>query len=278
VSDRGQGFAHLARGRAVERVLLALHRPAGAHVRPRTNALRHKPPHPDRLSGELQHAREQLVLTREEERRRLRRDLHDDLAPSLAALGLTAATARDLLTPELTPESVAAAQLLKEVHVGLRNAVGDIRRIAYELRPPILDELGLVAAIRERAARLDGRDRPNGSPIRSRLQIVVEAPDPLPPLPATVEVATYRIVQEALMNVIRHAEAANCVVRLSLNGGLHVEVLDDGVGQPASVRPGIGLRSMRERAVELGGSCTIEQRMTAGTRVHASLPLNDERE
>src|SRR5204862_7518000 len=94
-----------------------------------------------RLSDELQQARARLVLTREEERRRLRRDLHDELAPSLAALGLTAAAARDPLGTDFVP----AVWLLDGQHAGLRAAVGGIRRIAYELRPPILDELGLVA-------------------------------------------------------------------------------------------------------------------------------------
>jgi signal transduction histidine kinase len=226
-----------------------------------------------RLSDELQQAREQLVLTREEERRRLRRDLHDELAPSLAALGLTAAAARDLLKTE----STAAVRLLEDLHAGLRLAVGDIRRIAYELRPPVLDELGLVAAIRERAARLEGASggAASGAP-EPVLHIVVEAPDQLPSLAAAVEVATYRIVQEALMNVVRHARATRCVVRLSLSEGLDIEVVDNGIGQAANARPGIGLRSMRERAQELGGQLTIEPASPSGTHLRVHLPLRKE--
>jgi signal transduction histidine kinase len=219
--------------------------------------------HAVRVTRDLQLAREQLVLAREEERRRLRRDLHDELAPTLAALGLTTSAARDLLKPE----SADAADLLKDVQTGLRRAVGDIRRIAYELRPPVLDELGLVAAIRERAARLDGA----GS-----LRVTVEAPEHLPALPAAAEVAAFRIVQEALMNVVRHAQATHCLVRLALDDGLRIEVIDDGIGQFARAQPGVGLRSMRERATELGGQCIIEPRSPSGTRLFARLPLERE--
>ena len=214
-----------------------------------------------RLTAELQRSRERLVTAREEERRRLRRDLHDELAPTLAALALTAATARDRAVND--PATVA---LLDELYGGLRSAVGDIRRLVYELRPPALDELGLVAALRERAAQYTAAER-NG------LHVVVEAPQQLPPLPAAVEVAAYRIVQEALMNVARHAEARNCCIRLALKDGLEVEVTDDGRGLPRTHRAGVGLRSMRERALELGGRCSIERLNGAGTRVFAWLPV-----
>jgi signal transduction histidine kinase len=222
-----------------------------------------------RLTADLQAARERLVLAREEERRRLRRDLHDDLAPTLAALGLTAATARQLLQADPT----AAANLLAELHAGLRATVGDVRRLAYELRPPTLDELGLVAAVRERAAQHDGRGAGPGAAEPGQLRVVVEAPESLPNLPAAVEVAAYRIVQEALTNVVRHAGARSCCVRLGLDDALLVEVIDDGAGLSPGRRAGVGIVAMRERAAELGGSCRIEALARGGTRVVARLPL-----
>jgi signal transduction histidine kinase len=157
----------------------------------------------------------------------------------------------------------------------LRGAVGDIRRLVYDLRPPVLDELGLAAAIRERATQYAApRGGGSGQNGAAGLQVEVDAPETLPPLPAAVEVAAYRIVQEALMNAARHAGAQHCRIRLAVAGDLEVEVLDDGTGIPAGHRVGVGLDSMRERAEELGGRCVIQQRGPAGgTRVWACLPL-----
>jgi signal transduction histidine kinase len=104
----------------------------------------------------------------------------------------------------------------------------------------------------------------------------MEAPEELPPLPAAVEVAAYRIIQEALTNVARHARARTCCVRLSVDeaaDALHLEVTDDGVGMPKDRGAGVGLSSMRERAEELGGICDVEPIPTGGTRVLARLPL-----
>jgi signal transduction histidine kinase len=218
-----------------------------------------------RLTGELQHARERLVLAREEERRRLRHDLHDELAPTLAALSLTSARAADRLSSD--PEN--ARGLLRTLRDGLRACVGDLRRLAYDLRPPVLDELGLLAAIQERAAQFSSD---------AGLEVTVRATEPLPPLPAAVEVATYRIVLEALMNVVRHARASACSVFLSvepLDDGevLQVTITDDGVGIASEARSGVGLVSMRERASELGGACAIEPVIPHGTRVTARVPI-----
>ena len=228
----------------------------------------------NRLTIDLQRSRERLVLAREEERRRLRRELHDGLAPTLAALALTASNAGDLIPTD----PAAAVAMVNELQNEIRATVGNIRHLVYELRPPALDELGLVAAIRERAVQLSSLNQAdnghNGAP--SRLQVQVEAPESLPPLPAAVEVAAYRIVQEAITNVTRHAQARACVVRLSLNGVLQLEILDDGIGLPAERKAGVGLLSMRERAAELGGSCVIEKRNEAGTRVCARLPVTKE--
>ena len=223
-----------------------------------------------RLTRELQRSRERLVLAREEERRRLRRDLHDELAPSLAALALTAATAADVIPPE----AAKARRLVEDLQQALRASVGEVRRLAHDLRPPTLDELGLVAAIRERAERY------TKAGINGQLQVTVDAPDRLPPLSAAAEVAAYRITQEALMNVVRHAHAQHCLIRLALTTtgaepAVEVTVTDDGVGVPvdgAGKPYGVGLRSMQERAAELGGTCTIERASGGGTCVQAHLP------
>lgn len=207
---------------------------------------------------ELQSAREQLVLTREEEQRRLRRDLHDGLAPTLAAAGLTAATAHDLVRRD----PATAEQVLVTLQRNLRAAVADIRTLVDELRPPAL-ELGLMTAIKERAAELG-----------HLLDVRVDGPDSLPTLPAAVEVAAYRICQEALMNVLKHADASHVQVRVRAGDLLRLEIQDDGVGLASASTDGIGLGSMRERAAEVGGRCTICVPDGGGTRVSVCFPLS----
>jgi signal transduction histidine kinase len=221
--------------------------------------------HGVRVMADLRLSRERLVLAREEERRRLRRDLHDELAPTLAALGLAAATVGELIPAD--PKKAVA--LNTELQAEIRSAVGEVRRLVYDLRPPTLDELGLAEAVRQRAARYNASEENGG------LRITVEASGLPSELPAAVEVAAYRIVQEALMNVVRHAGAGTCAVRLACREGqsLEIEVTDDGVGLPESPKFGVGLRSMQERAAELGGSCGIESVTPAGTRIFARLPL-----
>jgi len=213
-----------------------------------------------RLAADLQRSRESLVATREEERRRLRRDLHDGLGPTLASLAQRLDTARILVSRD--PE--AAVALLSDLKAQVKATITDIRQLVYALRPPALDELGLVSAIREHAARYNESDG---------LRIALEAPERLPPLPAAVEVAAYYIVLEALTNVVRHARAQTCRIRLSLADGLCLEITDDGGGLPADCHAGVGLTAMRERAVELGGECRIEPGPAHGTRVWARLPL-----
>ncbi len=217
--------------------------------------------HAVRLTAELQRAREQVVTAREEERRRLRRDLHDGIGPQLASQTLMMDAALKLLPRD--PEAVA--QLLAELKAQSQAATADIRRIVYDLRPPALDDLGLVNALHEQAAHYAA----------TGVQITVDAPDCLPALPAAVEVAAYRIVQEALTNVVRHARAQTCVVRLRVDDALHIWVSDDGCGVPATRRAGVGLLSMHERASELGGSCVITAGAHGGTEVAARLPLPD---
>ena len=224
------------------------------------------------LSDDLQRSRQRLVAAREEERRRLRRDLHDGLGPSLAGLVLKAGSARALY-PRDPP---AADALLLGVEADLVGVIGEIRRLVYNLRPPALDDLGLVAAIRACAAECAGDAASPAAPDGRALAISVETPDEaLPSLPAAVEVAAYRIAQEALTNVVRHARARVCVVRVAAVGTtLRVEVSDDGVGIALERHTGVGLTSMRERAAELGGSCVAEASQLGGTCVLAHLPLS----
>src|SRR5215210_3696025 len=216
--------------------------------------------HAVRLSADLQRSRERLVTAREEERKRLRRDLHDGVGPQLAALTLKLETAHNLLSHD--PKTAA---LMAELSERARATVSDVRRSVHALRPPALDELGLVPALREGAAQY----RQNG------LHISMEAPTSLPPLPAAVEVATYHIAQEAMTNVIRHAGASKCSMRIALDEEadvLHLEVEDDGRGIGEDHKAGVGTHSMRERAEELGGRCTIEAPEGGGTLVSAQLP------
>jgi signal transduction histidine kinase len=212
-----------------------------------------------RLTRQLQRSRQRLVTTREEERRRLRRDLHDGLGPRLATLTLKVEAARNYLQQE--PQ--AADELLVELKGEIQEALQDVRRLAYALRPPALDQLGLAPALIEHASR----SSING------LKVVVEVPENLPPLPAAVEVAAYRIALEAMTNVVRHAQATRCTVRLSLSDVLHLEIADDGLGLAAGSLPGVGLASMRERAAELGGSFALESTPEVGTRIAVSLPV-----
>jgi signal transduction histidine kinase len=214
-----------------------------------------------RLSADLQRSRERLVTAREEERRRLRRDLHDGLGPQLAGLTMTAEAARDLVYTH--PER--AEGLLDNLVERAQAAVSDVRHLVYALRPPALDALGLLGALRAHA------DHHNDGGVR----VSVEAPEELPSLPAAVEVAAYRIVLEAINNVERHAAARACVVRVALDeaaAALRVEIVDDGRGIGEDHRTGVGLSSMRERAAELGGWCTVEAMAAGGTQVRSHLP------
>ena len=218
--------------------------------------------HAVRLSVDLQRSRERLVTAREEERRRMRRDLHDGLGPQLASLTMRAEAAHDLV-----PIDPGRAQkVLEDLAEQAQAAVADVRRLVYALRPPAIDALGLMGALRSQASTQEHH---------GGLQVRIEGPEELPTLPAAVEVAAYRMALEALTNVVRHAEARNCTVRLALDeeaGMLSLEVEDDGRGIGEDFRAGVGMSSMRERAEELGGSCVVEAASSGGTRVQALLP------
>jgi signal transduction histidine kinase len=206
--------------------------------------------HGARTHADLQDSRARLVTTREEERRRLRRELHDSLGPALSGLSLSAAAlARRTGLPEAT-----------ELHLDIQDVVHQTREIAYELRPPVLDDHGLVAAILNRTAADDG------------LEVRVTAPDSLV-LPAAVDLAALRIVTEAVANARKHAGGSQVLVDLAVRDDrLELCVADDGCGLPADVRPGIGMHSITERVAELGGTARYD-RSAPGCRLAVTLPL-----
>ena len=251
---------------AEQRLLLDLAAAAGAVVQSSLYA------------DDLARSRGNLVRAREEERRRLRHDLHDGLGPTLAsvAMGLDAAATRLNDDSEL-------AHLLRDLDHALQDAIADIRRLVAGLRPPALDDLGLVPALRERAFDLASRSqRVDGA----ALDIDVAADPELPAMPAAVEVAAFRIAVEGMTNVLRHAHATKCTVRLGPAAGpdgrpegaaLEVVVEDDGRGIADAATAGIGFESMRNRAEELGGRLRIGHRVGGGTVLAALLPLHDGR-
>ena len=210
-----------------------------------------------RVTRDLRRSRERIVLAREEERRRVRRDLHDELGPTLAGIGLGLETAGRAAVREGFSQAALLDQLSREAS----SSVDDIRRIVADLRPPALDEVGLLAALRHYAELVTSR---------SGVVVTVEG-EPLPPLPAAVELAAYRIALEAVNNTARHARARTCRVIVAMDHGLRLTVADDGSGAPPRHR-GVGLTSMVERAEELGGTCTVTSVAGTGTRVKARLP------
>ena len=224
------------------------------------------------LSAEVQRSRERLVTAREEERRRLRGDLHDGLGPTLAGAVLTIDAARRVLATD----PATADALLDRAAASVEGTVADVRRVVYALRPPALDQLGLLGALRQQAATLS-----------AQLAVDIEAPDPLPPLGAAVEVATFRIAQEALTNVSRHAQARRGWVTIAVGEALELTVRDDGrgllephlrrrradldaragdrAGRHAVARPGAGRRHAAQCAAPAGYGAVI-------VPVKASLP------
>ncbi len=222
--------------------------------------------HAVQLNADLARSRERLVTAREEERRRLRRDLHDGLGPRLATLTLKLDAARNLLKND----SEAADHLLIEVKEQAQATIVDIRHLVNDLRPPALDQLGLISALEEYAA---AQSKAEG------LSIMIQTEADLPPLPAAVEVAVYRITMEALTNVVKHASASSCVVGLSFNletNELRLHVCDNGQGMPENFEAGVGLASMRERAAELGGTFQMNKAPGGGTCINAFFPVSHE--
>ncbi len=212
-----------------------------------------------RLHEDLLRSRAEVVALREDERRRLRRDLHDGLGPTLAAIRLKAG----LAAREVPPES-AARGLLGEIDTEVTTSLADVRRLVEALRPPALDELGLLGAVRSRAAALTGE-----------MEIDVDGSDTRGPLPAAIETAAYRIAVEAMTNAVRHSDGTRCTVSILVDdAAVELSVRDDGHGLKPDRAPGVGLRSMGERAAEVGGTLTVQSPAERGTVITARLPLN----
>ena len=209
------------------------------------------------LARRLLDSRADMITAVEDERRRLRRDLHDGLGPTLTGVAFAADAARNVLAAD--PEK--AADLVAGLRRDVADAIAEIRRLVEGLRPPAVDELGLVGALTQQATRMHAAD---GRPLAVR----VDVPVPLPVLPAAVEVAAYRIVVEALTNVARHARTRDAAVALEPDGDrLRIAVRDGGTG-PGEWVPGVGLTSMRERAEQLGGTFRA-----GGGCVEVALPI-----
>jgi signal transduction histidine kinase len=212
-----------------------------------------------RLHQDLLRSRAEVVALREDERRRLRRDLHDGLGPTLAAIRLKAG----LAARQIPPES-AARGLLGEIDTEVTTSLADVRRLVEALRPPALDELGLVGAVRSRAAALAGE-----------MEIGVTGANPAGSLPAAIETAAYRIAVEAMTNAVRHSHGTRCTVSILIaDDAVELSVRDDGGGLNPGHTPGVGLRSMRERSAEVGGTLTVGSPPEGGTVVAARLPLS----
>jgi signal transduction histidine kinase len=207
-----------------------------------------------RMAAALQHSREAIVSAREEERRRLRRELHDGLGSALAGIALTLQAARNTGGPQ-------GDELVEGAREQTQAAVADVRRMVRGLRPPVLEDLGLAAALRAHADRL------------GPLEVELELPQSPITLPAAVELALYRIATEALTNVVRHAHARHCRLCVRIDGDeVALAILDDGRGLASDATPGVGLRSMRERAAELGGRVELTAGPSGGLAVDVRLP------
>jgi len=258
-----EAFEMQAHGRHIGRLLVA-NRGTGARFTPRERRLLGDVAlqaavavEASLLIADLQTSRERLVTAREEERRRLRRDLHDGLGPALAGMSMQVRAAH-----KMTGEQTKVRTILTALAEDLKVATTEVRQLVDQLRPPALDA-GLEAALRSECQRFNG----------SALQVRLRVEDPLDGLPAALEVAAYRIVAEALTNAARHSKAGTCQVTVRRAQRLSLEIVDDGVGIASSVRRGMGLDSMQRRAAELGGTCEITAVAPHGTAVRVSLPV-----
>ncbi|MDP9074916.1 MAG: sensor histidine kinase [Actinomycetota bacterium] len=212
-----------------------------------------------RLAVELEESRDRLAAVREQERRRIWSELHDGLGPLLTGVSFGLEAARNQVQGH-----PPAAHLLGELGGQVRDAIGDVRRMVQELRPPVLAEHGLGVAIDCQAAALADA---------AGFEVEVRSSGSFDILPAPLELAAYRIATEAVTNAARHAKPKHVSVRIdATDDTLTIEVSDDGIGLPDGHRPGGGLATMHQRAIELGGTCTITGDPRGGTVVAVTLP------
>ena len=214
----------------------------------------------DRLESARREAARTALEAQESERLRVAQELHDEVGQTLTAVTLQAERAAE-------GDPGHANQALRDVAHAVRDSLDEVRRIARELRPEALDDLGLVNALIALCNRLDGQDGPR---IERDLQ------GSLPPMPPEVELVLYRIAQEGLTNAVRHAKARN--ISLWVQGdaeSVALRVRDDGVGMPRELPAGTsGIAGMRERAILVGGRFSIESIPRRGTEVRLRIPLD----
>lgn len=215
-----------------------------------------------RLTGDLRRSRAALVNAREEERRRIHRDLHDDLGPTLAGQVLLL----DAAATTSSDDPLRSGQFLAKARLRTDELVEHVRRLSHGLRAPALDQLGLGPSLLRAASVADS----------AGVHVAADIGE-LPELSAAVETATYRIVTEALTNALRHSGASSVHVMVGLDGhDLIATVVDDGCGGVPDTgegsRNGVGLRSMHSRARELGGEVRIRSEIGQGTMIHMRVP------
>jgi two-component system, NarL family, sensor histidine kinase UhpB len=213
----------------------------------------------ERFEDERRDSARRALDAQESERSRIARELHDEIGQQLTALLLRLTSARRFAGPELEP-------IVVEAHGLARGSLDDVRRVARELRPEALDDLGLpsaLAALSERFARQAG------------LRVEDQLQPALPPLTAEEELVVYRVAQEALTNVLRHAgcDRAEMTLRVS-DEALVLDVRDQGRGFDLAAVTANGLAGMRERALLIGGRLEVRSRPGHGTLVRLALPLN----
>jgi two-component system, NarL family, sensor histidine kinase UhpB len=214
----------------------------------------------ERLESARREAARTALAAQEAERLRVAQELHDEIGQSLTAVTIQAERAAD-------GDPTLASRALRGVADAVRESLDEVRRIARELRPEALDDLGLVNALIALCTRVGAQD---GLQVRRELQ------GRLPPLPADVELVVYRIAQEGLTNALRHSEARSAIVSLKADAeSMTLRVVDDGKGMPAELpRDTAGIAGMRERALLVGGRLSIESRPGQGTEVRLDVPLD----
>ena len=217
----------------------------------------------DRLESARREAARTALAAQEGERLRVARELHDEIGQTLTAVTIQAESAADG-DPALAPAA------LRRVADSVRESLDEVRRIARELRPEALDDLGLVNALIALCNRIGAQD---GPVVRRELQ------GRLPTLSPGVELVIYRIAQEGLTNALRHSGAGSVTVSLTADAeAVTLRVVDDGKGMPARLPAGTaGISGMRERALLVGGRLSIESRPGHGTELRLSIPVDQER-